>query len=114
MAETPPVETERERKPRESTPMQSDVLQRNVNALFDRVSALERFKAEQAQFVFQTVAVVITLLALTIGIPVAVISRFQLGSGMTEAIATGALTGIGVILAIWLVLWYLLHFGRRP
>lgn len=106
----PPVE----KREREISPPKADVLQKNINSLTDRVAELERFKTEQAQFVFQTVAIIITLLALTIGVPVAVVSRLQLGSTVLGEVAVGLLLGVFVILAIWLVLWYRVNFVRRP
>lgn len=90
MNETPPLENE-ERRKRESAPDRVDALQRNVYALLDRVAELERFKAEQAQFIFQTVAVVITLLALTIGIPVAIVTRLQVGTPLASDVIAGLL-----------------------
>ena len=112
-SEPQPTLESSERRPRENSPDRLDSLQRTVNALLDRVAELERFKTEQAQFVFQTVAVVITLLALTIGLPVAVVTRLQLGSALAVDVIAGLLAGILILLGAWVLMWHRAHFRPR-
>jgi Zn-dependent protease with chaperone function len=86
---------------------------REIQRLSDRISDVEKVKAQLAEFNFQTVTVVLAVLTLAAAIPIALFHGAQIASGQLAWIIVGLLTLVCILASIWLVLWAWLNFCRK-
>ncbi len=86
---------------------------KEIQRLSERVTDVEKVRAQLAEFNFQTVTIVIAVLTLAAAIPIALFHGAQIANGQLAWVIIGLLTVDTILAGIWMLLWAWLNFSRR-
>lgn len=77
------------------------------------LDSIPNIRLELAEFVFQTVAIIVAIFALIITVFLAFSTKVEMEQGIKLNIMVGSLGIIAFVLVLWLVLWCIMMFRKR-
>lgn len=103
----------REKKPKFTVDQRLDNLEKWRENVGEELRNLQTIKEGLAEFVFQTIAIVVGLFAIFITVILSSTIQWSLDSEVKYKLLIGILIVLAIILSIWLYLWHYLHFRRK-
>jgi hypothetical protein len=79
----------------------------------EELDSIRNVRFELAEFVFQTVAIIVAIFALIITVFLAFSTKVEMEQGIKLNIMVGSLGIIAFVLVLWLVLWCIMVFRKR-
>ena len=78
------------------------------------IREIRHIRTDLAEYVFQTVAIVISIFSLIITIALGFVTNFEFNNDMKLNILLGLIISIFIILIVWLILWSYKNIYWKP